>query len=172
MTIQVEADSSEEWDSKTDWSGLARRAVRSAVASSRHRALIDSGSEIEVSVRFTGDAEIRSLNAGYRDKDKPTNVLSFPMVAPDLLEPLARARDGEALLGDVVLAHGICLDEAAEKGIRVEDHAAHLLVHGTLHLLGYDHEQGERDAEAMEMVERDALAALGVADPYPGDAGS
>jgi len=167
MTIQVETDSSEEWDSKTDWPGLARRAVRSAVASSRHHALIDSRSAIEVSVRFTGDDEVRSLNAGYRDRDKPTNVLSFPMIAPELLEPLASAEGGEALLGDVVLAHGICRDEAAEKGISVENHAAHLVVHGTLHLLGYDHEQSERDAEAMERVERDALAALGVADPYP-----
>jgi probable rRNA maturation factor len=71
-----------------------------------------------------------------------------------------------------VLASGVCAREAEEKGVPVRDHAAHLVVHGTLHLLGYDHEQGEREAEAMEQVEREALASLGIADPYPAEAGS
>jgi probable rRNA maturation factor len=88
------------------------------------------------------------------------------MVAPDRLDGLA-ATDGEALLGDIVLAYGICAREAAEKGIAVEAHAAHLLVHGALHLLGYDHEQGEAEAEEMESAERAALARIGIADPYP-----
>jgi probable rRNA maturation factor len=70
------------------------------------------------------------------------------------------------LLGDVVLAHGVCAAEAADKGVAVETHAAHLIVHGTLHLLGYDHDTGEADAERMEHVEREALAAIGIADPY------
>jgi probable rRNA maturation factor len=164
--IRVESDSSEEWDSKTDWAGLAQRAVGSAVASSRHRALADAGITAEISVRLTGDSEVRALNAGYRGRDRPTNVLSFPMFDADLLEPLAHAEGGEVLLGDIVLAYGICVAEAADKGVDVADHAAHLMVHGTLHLLGYDHEQSEEAAERMERVERDALAALGVADPY------
>jgi probable rRNA maturation factor len=164
--IRVEADSSEDWDSKTDWADLALGAVRSAVASSRHLALADSGITIEVSVKLTGDEEVRSLNAGFRGKDKPTNVLSFPMLDAALLESLGGAEGGEVLLGDVVLARGVCGAEAEAKGIAVADHARHLIVHGTLHLLGYDHERGEEEAERMERVEREALAALGVADPY------
>ena len=164
--IRVEADMSEDWDSSSDWAELAQKAVRSAVASSEHRALAGSGINIEVSVKLTGDDEVRSLNAGFRGKDRPTNVLSFPMLDAALLKPLGDADGGEVLLGDVVLARGVCGAEAEAKGIAVEDHARHLIVHGTLHLLGYDHEQGEVDAERMERVEREALAALGVADPY------
>jgi probable rRNA maturation factor len=164
--ILVEADNSDEWDSKTDWPGVARRAVTAAAASSRHAALLENALAVEVSVRFTGDEDVRTLNAAWRGKDKPTNVLSFPMLETDALESLAAAEDGEALLGDIVLAHGICAKEAGEKGASVADHAAHLVVHGMLHLLGYDHEQGDEEAERMERVERDALASLGVADPY------
>jgi probable rRNA maturation factor len=163
--ILVEADSSEEWDSSTDWSGLAETAVRSALAESDAAFLIDGPLAAEVSVRFTSDEEVRGLNAAWRGKDKATNVLSFPMVEPDELAALAGA-EGEVLLGDVVLAYGTCAREAGEKGVSVRDHARHLVVHGMLHLLGYDHERGEEDAEAMEETERKALAALGVADPY------
>ena len=162
--ILVEADAGEEWDSRTDWEALARRAVLAAVSASSHDGLIDSETAVEVSVRFTTDDEVRSLNAGYRGKDKPTNVLSFPMVEPDLLGAVPAG--GEVLLGDVVLAHGVCAAEAADKEVPVATHAAHLVVHGTLHLLGYDHETGEADAEAMERIERDALASLGISDPY------
>ena len=72
----------------------------------------------------------------------------------------------EHLLGDIVLAHGVCARDAAERGIAMTDHAAHLIVHGCLHLIGYDHETGDADAEDMERVERQALAALGISDPY------
>jgi len=164
--ILVEADAAEEWDSSIDWSALAERAVRSAVASSRHASLNNAELAVEVSVRFTDDDEVKALNAGYRNKEKPTNVLSFPMVDGDLLASIAGADAGEVLLGDIVLAHGVCVREAGEKGIAVETHASHLVVHGTLHLLGYDHETGEEEAEAMEAVERRALAAIGIADPY------
>jgi probable rRNA maturation factor len=164
--IAVEADLSEEWDSSTDWAQLAQAAVRAAVAQSGVAGLLESGLTAEVSVRFTSDEEVRSLNAAWRGKDKATNVLSFPMAEPEQLEALACAEEGEALLGDIVLAHGVCAGEAAEKGIAVCSHAAHLVVHGMLHLLGHDHEQGEGEAEAMEEAERRALAALGVADPY------
>jgi probable rRNA maturation factor len=164
--IVVEADAGEEWDSRTDWAALAERAVRSAVASSRHASLNKSELVAEISVRFTDDDEVKALNTGYRGKAKPTNVLSFPMIDGDLLKSIGKADGGEVLLGDIVLAHGVCVREAADKGIKVETHAAHLLVHGALHLLGYDHETGDEDAEAMEAVERHALAALGIADPY------
>jgi probable rRNA maturation factor len=163
--ILVEADTSEEWDSRTDWAELAERAARAAVAASDQAALVEGAVEIEVSVKFTDDAEVQALNAGYRQKDKPTNVLSFPMIEADLLEQIA-VGGGETLLGDIVLAHGVCAREAADKVVPIETHAIHLVVHGTLHLLGYDHETGDEDAEEMEEVERRALASLGIADPY------
>ncbi|HEX9948016.1 MAG TPA: rRNA maturation RNase YbeY [Allosphingosinicella sp.] len=164
--IVVEADVSEEWDSSTDWAQLARAAVRAAVAQGGAAGLLESGLTAEVSVRFTSDEEVKGLNAAWRGKDKATNVLSFPMVEPDHLESLARADGGEALLGDIVLAHGICAAEAAEKDLQICTHAAHLVVHGALHLLGFDHEPGDEEAETMEDAERRALAALGIADPY------
>ena len=154
--IGVETDVSGDWDSRIDWPALARCAVHAAVAHSRHPGL--SG-DSEVSVKFTDDEEVRALNAAWRGKDKPTNVLSFPMAGED---ELADAQ----LLGDIVLAHGVCAAEAAEKHIPIEHHAAHLVVHGTLHLLGYDHETSDADADEMERVERAALAAIGIADPY------
>jgi probable rRNA maturation factor len=153
--IGVETDVSGDWDSRIDWPALARASVHSAVSHSRQGGLSDS----EVSVKFTSDAEVRALNAKWRGKDKATNVLSFPMAEES---ELADAQ----LLGDIVLAHGVCAAEAADRNVPVETHAAHLVVHGTLHLLGYDHETGEDDAEEMEEIERRALAALGIADPY------
>ena len=153
--IGVETDVSEDWDSRVDWPALARSAVHAGVAASRFPGLTDS----EISVLFTSDEEVRTLNHAWRGKDKATNVLSFPMASTDEI--------GDApMLGDVVLAHGICSDEAAEKGLPIEAHAAHLVVHGTLHLLGYDHERGESEAEEMEAIEQRALASIGVADPY------
>jgi probable rRNA maturation factor len=153
MTILVESDISEEWDSEADWAALAERGVLAAVAHSDFPALADT----EVSVKFTSDEEVRALNAAWRGKDKATNVLSFPMAE----EPA-----GAPMLGDIVLARGVCAREAKEKNVAMETHAAHLVVHGTLHLLGYDHETGDADAEAMEEIERRALASLGIADPY------
>ena len=164
--IRVETDQSDDWDSSTDWPDLARRAVLAAIAASDQAALAALATPLEVSARFTSDAEVHGLNAEYRGKDKATNVLSFPMLDPDVLDTLEEAGDAEMLLGDIVLAHGVCAREAEEKGIAIADHAAHLLVHGTLHLLGYDHEISDADAEEMEAVERLALARLGIADPY------
>jgi probable rRNA maturation factor len=164
--ILVEADVSEEWDSSTDWAQLADAAVRAAVAESGAAGLLQSGLAAEVSLRFTSDDEVKSLNSAWRGKDKATNVLSFPMAEPDQLVSLAGPEGGEVLLGDIVLAQGVCAAEAEAKGIAMCTHAAHLVVHGTLHLLGCDHERGEGEAEAMEAAERRALARLGIADPY------
>ena len=155
--ILVDADVSEEWDSRFDWEALSKTWVYSAVEHSEFAPLI--GSNLEVSVKFTSDEEVRALNATWRGQDKPTNVLSFPMEPDDQLAPTQ-------LFGDIVLAHGVCAREADERSIPVENHAAHLVVHGMLHLLGYDHETGDEDAEEMEEIERKALASLGIADPY------
>ncbi|OYY65083.1 rRNA maturation RNAse YbeY [Sphingomonas sp. 28-62-11] len=156
------------WASTTDWESLATRAATAALNATPYGALTTADATIEISIRLTDDAEVQTLNRDYRQKDKATNVLSFPMIAPDLLDTVANTDDGEVLLGDIVLAQGVCAAEAAEKGITLNDHATHLIVHGTLHLLGYDH-QGQAEADAMEQIERDVLATLGIADPYLND---
>jgi probable rRNA maturation factor len=149
-----------------DWDMLADRAARAALSLSAQGEMLTIAATIEISIRLADDEEVRTLNAQYRQKDKPTNVLSFPMIQPDLLDTVTtNSDDGEVLLGDIVLAHGVCAREAAERGISITDHATHLIVHGTLHLLGYDH-LGEDEAEAMEAIETDALTSLGLADPY------
>jgi probable rRNA maturation factor len=150
----------------TDWELLAQRAVFAAITHSPYAAFATDEALYEVAVKLTTDAEVHQLNRAYRDKDKPTNVLSFPMIEPDLIESLTQnSDDGEVILGDIILAQGVCEREAEEKGISVEQHATHLIVHGVLHLLGYDH-QGDSEAEAMESMERTALATLGIPDPY------
>ena len=149
-----------------DWEALADRAARAAIERTPQGELLTVDAMIEISIRLADDDEVRTLNAQYRQKDKPTNVLSFPMIQSDLLDTVTtNSDDGEVLLGDIVLAHGVCAREAEERGISITDHATHLIVHGTLHLLGYDH-LGDDEAEAMEAIEIDALAALGLADPY------
>jgi probable rRNA maturation factor len=106
----------------------------------------------ELSILFTDDAHIQRLNRDFRGKDKPTNVLSFPQPAGPLL-------------GDIILAFETVRDEAALAGKALKEHMAHLIVHGFLHLIGYDHETDE-EAEEMEALERAALARIGIADPY------
>src|SRR6187402_561051 len=99
-----------------DWEALATRAVRAAIEASAHGDIATMATSVEVSVRYTSDDEVGTLNRDYRQKDKPTNVLSFPMVQPDLLDAINPGDDdGETLLGDIVLAHGVCASEALEK---------------------------------------------------------
>ena len=148
-----------------DWVALAERASTAALAASPQAALAETTATIEIAVRLTSDDEVHALNRQYRQQDKPTNVLSFPMVQPDLIETLANTDDGEVLLGDIVIAYGVCAREAEEKGVSLEHHAAHLIVHGVLHLLGHDH-MNDVDADAMEAIERAAMASLGLHDPY------
>ncbi len=148
-----------------DWVLLAKRAVAAALAVSPRAPNADDDAAIEVSLRLTSDAEVQTLNRQYRGIDAPTNVLSFPMVQPDLIEGLANTDDGEILLGDIVVALGTCEREAGERGVPLADHVAHLIVHGVLHLLGHDH-MDDPDADAMEAIERAAMATLGLHDPY------
>ena len=168
MMLEIALDADEEWDSSSDqpiaWDRLVRRAAEAAIAESAFPRLATSERLVELSVRLTGDEEVRALNAEWRGKDKPTNVLSFPMLGPDEFQK-ANVAGPEMLLGDLILAHGVCESEAADKKLSVEQHAAHLLVHGTLHLLGYDHHDDEQAAD-METREVRALQRLGIANPY------
>ena len=118
---------------------------------------------VEIAVVLADDAEVQGLNAAWRGQDKPTNVLSFPAMEAD--DVTRQPADMPVLLGDVVLAFETCVREAGEQGKPLAHHLAHLVVHGTLHLLGYDHETDE-DAGVMEPLETHVLAGLGIADPY------
>ena len=111
----------------------------------------------EINIVLFGEREARAINRQFRGKDYATNVLSFPY------EPLPRERTG--LLGDLLLCPAVIAREARQQGKPLRDHYAHLTVHGTLHLLGYDH-QREREALEMEALERKVLAGLGIPDPY------
>jgi probable rRNA maturation factor len=159
--MELEIDSEAPWPSEYDWDGLANRAVTAAAQVATELA----HPRLTASVLFATDEDIRALNAEWRGKDKPTNVLSFPMLEPSDLVDLAPTGPPE-MLGDIALAFETCAREAEEKGIPLEDHAAHLIVHGLLHLAGYDHETGDAEAEAMEALETKILAQLGLANPY------
>ena len=164
MTLDIILDADPEWDSNTRWDELAHSAVTAAIAESAFPQLVEGSRAVEISLRLAGDDEVRLLNAQWRGKDKATNVLSFPMA--EGAELAGATGDGpELMLGDIIMAHGVCEAEAEAKSVPIERHAAHLMVHGTLHLLGYDHED-EVQAADMEAREVRALARIGIADPY------
>ena len=168
MMLDIAIDSDGEWDSSSGWVRIARAAAEAAIAESAFPQLGSGTRTVELGVRLTGDEEVRALNAHWRGKDQPTNVLSFPLAEAYELDDDA-FEGPELMLGDIVLAHGVCAAEASEKSVSFENHASHLLVHGTLHLLGYDHSD---DAAAADMEAREvrALARLGIANPYAGGA--
>jgi probable rRNA maturation factor len=167
MILDVAIDADPEWDSSIGWAELAEAAAEAAIAESRFPSLAVGSRTVELSVRLADDEEVRGLNVMWRGKDKPTNVLSFPLADEGQLSA-ASAEGPELMLGDIVLARGVCAAEAEEKSVPIDQHAAHLFVHGTLHLLGYDHEDDDA-ASDMEARETRALARLGIADPYRED---
>ena len=157
----VETDFAHPWPPTADWEAFAT----SAAAALAQFAPELAHSRLSASLLFTSDAEVQTLNREWRGKDRPTNVLSFPML--ERAELLALAQDGPPeLLGDIALAFETCAREAAEKAIPLDHHAAHLIIHGLLHIAGHDHEVSSEDAEAMEALEIKALAQMGIANPY------
>ncbi len=143
------------------WEALAGRAAQAAGEGEPMLA----NPRLSVSLLFTSDDEVHALNSAWRNRDKPTNVLSFPMLEREELASLEP--DGPpVMLGDIALAYETCAREAADKGVILEHHAAHLIVHGLLHLAGHDHVDSDAQAEAMEVLETAILAKLGIADPY------
>ena len=162
MDLDIEIDG---WPSPAsgslDWADLAEAALEAAEAVEP----VLANERLSASLLFTVDEEVRVLNREWRTKDAPTNVLSFPMLTRAELEAMT-PQGGPEMLGDIALAFETCSREAADKGVGLKDHAAHLVVHGLLHLAGHDHVAGDAQAAAMEALEVKALAQMGIADPY------
>lgn len=159
--MNLDIDIETPWPSPPDWEDLAMQAADTLAEIAPELA----NPRFCASLLFADDAEVHTLNREWRGKDKPTNVLSFPML--ERADLLALPADGPPeLLGDLALALETCQREADEKGISLEHHAVHLIIHGLLHLAGYDHELGPAEAREMELLEIKALAQLGIADPY------
>lgn len=146
---------------------LARRAARAALAGAAARDGRGPRRAAELSLVLADDRLVHHLNRQYRHIDKPTNVLSFPggIANPQSGRPAPGPMAAPEMLGDVVLAAETVAAESAAQGKAVADHFSHLVVHGVLHLLGYDH-LGRAEAAAMESLEVEVLAGLGIADPY------
>jgi probable rRNA maturation factor len=152
IDILVEAEG---WKKLPEARKIARSAAQAALTFEKRKG--------EATILLADDATMRRLNASFRGKDKPTNVLSFPAAPVP-----AGMKDAESLfLGDIALGYETCAAEALAEGKSLRDHLSHLVVHGLLHLMGYDHEE-EAQALRMEERERATLAALGIADPYSG----
>jgi probable rRNA maturation factor len=145
------------WQAEPDAEAIIHRAIAAAAA------MIDTGAgEAELAVMLTDDAGIRTLNSNWRGIDKPTNVLSFPALPPT--GPVG-PDDAPRMLGDIAIAYETTRKEADDEQKPFDHHLSHLAVHGFLHLIGYDHEKDD-DAEAMETLETEILAQLGIPDPY------
>jgi probable rRNA maturation factor len=155
ITVDVRAEAGD-WPTQSELRAVACRVVDAAVAALGQRTSGDG----ELSLLFTDDAHIRALNRRHRKIDRATNVLSFPAPAPP------DSRIG-GLLGDIVVASETLRREAESRGLTIEAHLAHLILHGFLHILGYDHGD-EAEASAMERLETEILGDLGIADPYAG----
>ncbi len=163
--IDVELDHLDEWGGDQDWQALAERAVAEAFTV----AGFSAEPAISMSISLSDNDTVHALNCEWRGKDQPTNVLSFPMLEAHELDGLRLPRADHAgmeiLIGDIILAHAVCTNEATEKSIPLPHHVTHLIIHGTLHLLGLDHID-DAEAEHMEALEVKALASLGLANPY------
>jgi probable rRNA maturation factor len=145
------------WQTEPD----AEAVIHRAIATAAEIADADVG-KAELAVKLTDDAGIRTLNSNWRGIDKPTNVLSFPALQPT---GPGGPDDGPRMLGDIAIAYETTRKEADDEQKPFDHHLSHLAVHGFLHLIGYDHEKDD-DAEAMETLEQEILAQLGIPDPY------
>jgi probable rRNA maturation factor len=146
--IEVEIVDEAWTDALPDAERWAIQAAKTALA------LAEADADAAIAILLTDDVAVRELNARFRDKDKPTNVLSFPAAESALPH-----------IGDIALAYGVCAKEAAEQNKTLREHLVHLTTHGVLHLIGYDHET-DADAEVMEEMERDVLRVFEILDPY------
>ena len=145
------------WHDEPDAETVIQRAVAAAA-----KTVDQDVGEAELAVMLTDDAGIRTLNDNWRGIDKPTNVLSFPALQPS---GPGGPNDAPRMLGDIAIAYETTRKEADEEQKPFDHHLSHLAIHGFLHLIGHDHENDD-DAEAMETLEQEILAQLGIPDPY------
>jgi probable rRNA maturation factor len=164
--IEVDVSAEPVWEA-TDWQTVCEKAVEAALDVLPMGGFAAAPGAISVSIRFADNAEVHALNRDYRGKDYATNILSFPMLDRVELDRMAIANVPEIMLGDMILAYEVCAAEAAEKAIPLPRHVSHLIIHGTLHLFGYDH-QDDTEADTMEGMEVKALASIGLPNPYSG----
>ena len=150
IDLQIATENSEDLPSLEQFTQWVQRALA-------HEAQTEDFPETEITIRIVDEAESHELNLTYRGKDKPTNVLSFPFEVPEGIEL--------PLLGDLIICRQVVEKEAQEQQISLESHWAHLAIHGTLHLLGYDHIE-DAEAEEMEGLETEIMQSLGFEDPY------
>ncbi len=158
LAVHVADDGWLSWQTSEEWQMYAYKLVCTTLNSIGWTRLS------EVSLMLTNDKHMQELNYTYRQKNKPTNVLSFPAFQREELASVSRLQE-PVILGDIVLSLETVLKESQEQGKLFLNHFAHLLVHGTLHLMGYDHEN-DKDAEEMENLEIRILNNLGMANPY------
>ncbi len=163
--LRIDVDGDAVWGDLELWQARANAAVSAAITETEFAHLTQANSVYSISVQLSMDENVHALNRAYRDKDKPTNVLSFPMLSQDEIIKSSYNASPEIMLGDIILANETCAREASEKAINIEDHAVHLMVHGALHLVGFDHID-DTDAADMEAREVKALASLGIGNPY------
>lgn len=155
MTVDIEIEDEAWLKAEPETEALVWRAAQ---------AVLDAHQDIEgqgIVILLADDDSVQALNRDFRQKDHATNVLSFP-------SPQGPEANPEGQIGDIVLAFGVCQREAIEQGKPLAHHLQHLVAHGVLHLLGYDHE-GDEEAESMEALEREILATLDIPDPYAAD---
>ena len=155
----LDPDEPSDWSVADDPDAVLRLSVAAVMAELPDLAWPE---RVGIGVLFGSDDEVADLNARFRGRPKPTNVLSFPA------EAIAPGDAPPPYLGDLAFAHGVAAAEARERGTDLATHLATLAVHGTLHLIGHDHETGEAQADAMERLEARILARLGLPDPYEG----
>lgn len=162
LRLALEIEDTRWTEALPDVAALLEKAIALALAD-----VDDRSRTIEAGVRLVDDGTIQGLNRDWRGRDKPTNVLSFPMGDPAPVDDPAVLSDPDFpwLIGDIVMSFDTMKAEAERDGKKLEHHVVHLAVHAALHLIGHDHED-EAEAEAMEAAEIKLLASLGISDPY------
>lgn len=167
LSVEIDVDVRDEgWHAALPQAMALCRGAATAALDAALPAGLAGSAAIEIGIVLADDATVHALNRDWRGMDAPTNVLAFPgETVPAAAGPAA---DRPVMLGDVIVASGVVQEEAARDGKTLADHLTHLVIHGTLHLLGHDHET-QREAAVMEGLETRILGGFGIADPYAED---
>ena len=163
--IEIDLNRGADWGGDIDWLHLSETCTIKAIENSNYNQLNSLPLKFSISINLSNNVQVHALNKQYRNKDKPTNILSFPMLDQAALESASTNAMPEMLLGDLILSYQLCSLEAEQKNITIIQHFQHLIIHGILHLLGYNHIE-DIDADVMQAIEIKTLNDLGVDDPY------